>query len=148
MKQLLTYILLMSYSAFTQADTNSEELSLVKLHDDITRAYMVEGDVEPLNQSTEDDYFLIAGIGLLESKQQVLQTVNNLNVTDVVFHNDNVIIKGETAILTGTISPTGTIMGHPLPKSFRYLSVFIREQGSWKLQARSITPVRKPPVKR
>lgn len=38
MKQLLTYILLILYSAFTQVDTNSEKLSLVKLHDDITRA--------------------------------------------------------------------------------------------------------------
>ncbi|TLU66167.1 nuclear transport factor 2 family protein [Thalassotalea litorea] len=141
------WIVLIGLLTSSMAVASDDSKSLIQLHEEITRAYMLDGNVAPLDEATRQDYFLVAGIGLLETKEHVLQTADNLKVTQVSFHNDRIIINDDTAILTGTINPVGTIMGHPLPQQFRYLSVFIKEQGSWKLQARSITPVRKPATK-
>lgn len=124
------------------------EQELITLHDKQLREYMLNHNVEPLANISADDYFFVAAIGLLESRENVLKTAKNLKVEAFSISNDKVVVNEGTAVLSGVMEIQGTVMGHPLPKKMRYLSVFVKTPDGWKLQARSITPVFMPPAQR
>lgn len=124
------------------------EQELITVHDKQLREYMLNHNVEPLANISADDYFFVAAIGLLESRENVLKTAKNLKVEAFSISNDKVVVNEGTAVLSGVMEIQGTVMGHPLPKKMRYLSVFVKTPDGWKLQARSITPVFMPPAQR
>lgn len=124
------------------------EQELITVHDKQLREYMLNHNVEPLANISADDYFFVAAIGLLESRENVLKTAKNLKVEAFSISNDKVVVNEGTAVLSGVMEIQGTVMGHPLPKKMRYLSVFVKTPDGWKLQARSITPVFMPPTQR
>lgn len=124
------------------------EQELITVHDKQLREYMLNHNVEPLANISADDYFFVAAIGLLESRENVLKTAKNLKVEAFSISNDKVVVNEGTAVLSGVMEIQGTVMGHPLPRKMRYLSVFVKTPDGWKLQARSITPVFMPPTQR
>lgn len=124
------------------------EQELITVHDKQLREYMLNHNVEPLANISADDYFFVAAIGLLESRENVLKTAKNLKVEAFSISNDKVVVNEGTAVLSGVMEIQGTVMGHPLPKKMRYLSVFVKTPDGWKLQARSITPIFMPPAQR
>ena len=55
---------------------------------------------------------------------------------------DKTIVNKNLGIVIGTLMMDGTVMGNPLPKKIRFSSVFVNESGVWKLQSRTLTPIR------
>jgi len=139
-------LLLLLLPGLSMAMTLEEKL--IYSHDEQLKEYMLNHNVEPLASISQETYFFVAPIGLLESRENVLKTAKNLDVTDISISNDKVVITEGAAVLSGVMDIEGSVMGNPLPKKMRYLSVFVKTGNGWKLQARSITPVFTPPVLR
>lgn len=140
---MLRILVLLFIPCLSMAGALEEEI--IASHDEQLKEYMLNHNVEPLAAISEESYFFVAAIGLLENRENVLKTAKNLDVKDVSIANDKIVINDSTAVLSGIINIDGSVMGHPLPKKMRYLSVFVKTEKGWKLQARSITPVFMPP---
>ena len=53
-------------------------------------------------------------------------------------------IYGDTALLTGRIRMTGSAEGKPFSSHFRYIDVYVKRDGAWKVVSIQITRMREP----
>ena len=53
-------------------------------------------------------------------------------------------IYGDTALLTGRIRMTGSAEGKPFRSHFRYIDVYVKRDGAWKVVSIQITRMREP----
>lgn len=124
-------------------DSAQIEESLVRLNETILESYVLHNDTAPLERATAEGFLVVTPAGI-ESREQVIATVGNLEVESVVIENERIEVFGSAAVLAGTIRAEGTIMGRPMP-NLTYLSVYAKEGDGWRLVARSLTPKMRPP---
>ena len=53
-------------------------------------------------------------------------------------------VYGDTALLTGRIRMTGSAEGKPFSSHFRYIDVYVKRDGAWKVVSIQITRMREP----
>jgi len=144
MKIVITFLLLPLLLFSQKSDPKSSiESDLIALNEAIYKEYVLNHDTNFFDRKVLDDFILVAAIGHAENKEQVIRGVSNLNIKTIEVTTESVICKGNSGIVVGLLKMEGTIMEKPIPGKIRYMSVFIRENEQWKLQARSMTPVRK-----
>ena len=51
---------------------------------------------------------------------------------------------GEVALLSGRTDMTGSYQGRPFRSHYRYIDVYVRKGGEWKIVSVQITPVAAP----
>jgi hypothetical protein len=120
------------------------EQALLDLNESILREYVVRNNTLPLEATALGDFFA-ATPGGIESRAHVIATVGNVDVDSVTIENTEIRIHGAAALLAGTLRPYGRLNGRPMP-TLTYLSVYVRQEGRWRLAARSLTPlVASPP---
>jgi hypothetical protein len=141
----LSATLLVAFAVGSAHATESLEMALADLNATIFRQYMLEHDTGLYAQTAHADYLLLVGIGLVETRDEVLSTAQNLDIESLTVTHEHFVREGDTAVLFGRLDVQGTVMGHPLPAQTRFMSVFARTPDGWKLLARSLTPVDLPP---
>jgi hypothetical protein len=136
----LIILLIIPLFSFGQNETEKQEL--VGLNEYLFKEYVLKHNTHPLKETATEDFILIAAPGILENKQQAIDGVGNLNISDLKVSTDEMIISENLAIIVGVLEMKGTIMNNPVPPKIRYSSTFIKENGKWKLQMRTMTPMR------
>lgn len=142
MKAFLLCLLLFPNGILAQDTYTIEEQTLITLNEHLYTSYILDHNTEPLEKTACDDFKLIAGIGIVETKAQAISGVENLDVTSLIVAVDEVKVKNELGIIIGSLEMNGTVMGRPVPRIIRFSSVFIKENNEWRLQLRTMTPVR------
>ncbi|MEP2937490.1 MAG: nuclear transport factor 2 family protein [Gilvibacter sp.] len=138
----LTLLVLILFSNLSLAQSVASEDELVALNKNIYTEYILNHNTKPFAQAAKGDFVLITGIGTLETKEQVIAGVENLNISSLEVISDDVLYIKNGAVIIGTLVMKGTVMGQPIPGKMRFSSVFVKEDGKWKLQSRTMTPVR------
>ena len=113
------------------------------------------GDTEALARLMAPDFHFVVMNGAVETRAEILgegpsaagRAPSALQVRNLRVEPDRVVIRGTTAAVISTLHIDATARGRPLPPQMRVLSVFVREDGAWKLLARSITPLLRPGVR-
>ena len=112
------------------------------------------GDTEALAELMAPEFHFVVMNGALETRAEILgegpfsenRRPSPLQVRNLHVDPEQVVIRGTTAAVISTLQIDATVRGRQLPSQMRILSVFTREDGSWKLLARSITPMLGPGV--
>lgn len=138
----LTVLVILMFPTLALAQSVASEDELIALNKNIYLEYVLNHNTKPFAQAAKDDFVLITGIGTLETKQQVINGVENLKITSLEVISDDVLLFKTTAVVIGKLVMEGTVMGQPIPKNIRFSSVFVKENGKWKLQSRTMTPMR------
>lgn len=120
------------------------EKFLVQLNRELFEQYILRHDTKQYSRVALDDYVLVASIGAIESREEVLATADNLDIRSLTVTNNEFRHHHTTAVLVGTLDMEGTILGHDVSGQMRYLSVFVELDGDWRLMARSLSPVIDP----
>ncbi len=128
-----------------QGFENLEEY-LVNLHTKLMEQYVLHHNVLPYADATMEDYLLIVVIGLIETREHVLATAENLDMKSVSLTNEEFLHYGDTAVLIGTMELKGSILGHTVAGKVRYMRVFVQHDGQWKMLFVSYSPVVHPSV--
>lgn len=147
MKQFLLLFTLFLSPLISQAQSpkwTETEAVLIQKNRSIFEEHVLRHSTDSLNTIALDNYLLIPPTGALESKGEVMNSVTNLSVNKLLVLVSNTIMRDEMGILIGTLELEGTLGGKPLPKTIRYMSVFVLDKGKWRLQARTLTPVLQP----
>ena len=129
---------------YDSASEPTTEEFLVRLNRDLFERYVLHHDTELYAHTALDDYVLVASIGAIETREEVLATAGNLDIRALTVTNNEFRHHGTTAVLVGTLDMEGTILGHDVSGQRRYLSVFIEQDGQWRLMARSLSPIVDP----
>ena len=117
--------------------------TLIELNETVLEEYILNNNVEPLQGTAVEEFFVVTPVGI-ESRQQVVDTVNNLDIDSIEIENAEIHVYGSTAVLAGTVKAEGQLGGRPMPP-LTYLSVYANVGGHWRLVARSLTPILAPP---
>ncbi len=107
------------------------------------------GDIAALAKLMAPEFHFVVMNGAVETRAEVLgegpysepRGPSPLQVRSLHVEPEQVVIRGPTAAVISTLNIDATARGRQLPSHMRILSVFAREDGSWKLFARSITPI-------
>jgi hypothetical protein len=119
---------------------------LVGLYSELMEQYILHHNTDLYAEHTTHDYRLVVEIGLIEDRRQVLTTAGNLDFTSVSIRNEEFLHHGDTAVLIGTKTMKGSILGYTIDAVIRYMSVFVQHEGRWKMLSGSFSPVVHPGV--
>lgn len=65
-----------------------------------------------------------------------------LRIDPYVVEDFSVRVYGDTALLTGRIRMTGVAEGKPFASHFRYIDVYVKRDGAWKVVSIQVTRMR------
>ncbi len=97
------------------------------------------GDPSGIRDLTLDELRVLAPGGRLENKVMVLEGIGTV-VGDLSLSEEEVIIVGDTAILTGKLQ--GNAVMEPLGKlpPMKFIATFVRTGDGWRMLLRALTP--------
>ena len=125
------------------AQQGSAEQSLIKLDRELMDA-TVSNDMALFKRTALDTYvFVNPGGGLEEGTQP--PSGPPAKFESLVPEDVRVRVHGDTAVLTGRATVKGRLgSGRDISGQYRYLRVFVRQGGQWRLAATSVVPIEQP----
>ena len=118
-------------AASAQAQVRAELKALADAWD----AAIVRKDRAAIEANMAEDFRQIDGQGTVESRKSF---VDDLMVPELQIHpyrieDFEIRLYGETALVSGRTRMTGTHQGKPFASHYRYIDVYVRRDGSWKI---------------
>jgi ketosteroid isomerase-like protein len=129
------------------AGPSPDVATLTKLSDDWDKA-IVRKDEQAIAANMAEDFRQIDGNGNLETKQSFVAGILDpqLTIDPYTVEDFEVRLYGDTALLSGRTRMTGKYGGQPFTSNYRYIDVYVRRGGVWKIVSVQITklPAEKP----
>lgn len=103
-------------------------------------------DTAALDKIWAEDYSFINPRGELVTKAQRLENVKSgaTAFEDIEMQQEKVHVKGNTAVDIGRVNLKGTkYSGQESSGEYRYMNVWTKEQGQWRLLANQVTLIKK-----
>lgn len=131
-------------SAGEQAD--ADVAAVLHVNKTILDANM-RGDPSGVRDLSVEKLRVLAPGGRLEDKELVIKGVGTV-VGDLTSSNEEVLIVGDTAILTGKLE--GNAVMEPFGKlpTMKYIATFVRTEQGWRLLSRALTPCARVAIER
>jgi hypothetical protein len=119
--------------------------ALLDLNRELLESVFVRGETAMLASVALPNLVVVPPGGVVENREQVLNGVPKVAGAEAVEIDDVVIVDhGTTAVVVARVRTRREklVAGTPLEGTgrIRMMNVFVREQGKWRLLARSITP--------
>jgi ketosteroid isomerase-like protein len=126
-------------SAYAQG---SVEEQLMKMERDRAAA-VVKADVAMMEGVTSDDYILINANGQMSDKATTMRDIKTgaIKLTANEVSDMKVRVYGDTAVVTGKSSATGTMGGRALKGPVMFTRVYVKKSGKWQSVSFQQTPI-------
>jgi len=109
---------------------------------------IVRKDEKTIADNMAEDFRQIDGYGNLETKQSFVKGIVDpqLTINPYTVEEFDVRLYGDTALLSGRSRLTGTYAGKAFESNYRYIDIYVRRNGAWKIVSVQITkfPATKP----
>jgi ketosteroid isomerase-like protein len=108
---------------------------------------IVRKDRAAIAANMADDFRQIDGRGDIEDKASFLDGVvaANLSIDPYTVEDFEVRVYGDVALLSGRTRMTGFYDGKPFKSHYRYIDIYVRKAGVWRVASVQITPLSKQP---
>jgi ketosteroid isomerase-like protein len=118
------------------------EAQLMKMEVDRAAA-VVKGDVAAIEAMTSDDYMLINANGQWSDKAATMNDIKTgrIKLTANEISDMKVRVYGDTAVVTGKSTATGTMGGRAVKGPLMFTRVYVKMKGQWKSVAFQQTPI-------
>jgi hypothetical protein len=144
---LITFVLLVLIVVPARVGTvqNADRQALLDLHRQLLDSVFVRGEAGMLASVALPNLVVVPPGGVVENREQVLNGVANVAGAEAVRVDDVVVAEhGTTAVVVARVQlkRDKPVAGAPPwgTGPIRMMNVFVNEQGTWRLLARSITP--------
>ena len=134
---------LISRQASAQARNEKVEQEVIKVEDERLHAFE-KADVATLDRIFDDDFKFTNVNGEIHTKAELIGDVRSGNLKYTALHHTEVHVRiyENTAILTGRSSSTYIADGKEGGRTpRRYMNIYFKKNGRWRLVARQETPV-------
>ena len=112
------------------------------------RAYreaIAKRDLKTLDDIWADDYTFTNPHGTFLNKKQRLENLRSAHtqIEPVATEDQDVRVYGDTAVITGRVTLKGKYSGKEASGQYRSISVWVNQQGRWRLVANQLTLIAK-----
>jgi ketosteroid isomerase-like protein len=118
----------------------TEVATLTRLSDEWDRA-IVRKDEKAIAGNMAEDFRIIDGYGNVDGKPAFVADILDpkLTIDPYTVEEFNVRLYGDTALLSGRTHMTGKHDGKPFESNYRYIDIYVRTKGAWKIVSVQIT---------
>lgn len=115
---------------------------LTRTADDWDKA-IVRKDRAAIEANMADDFRQIGGAGNVETKASFVEGLMSpaLEIDPYTVEDFDVRLYGDVALLSGRTDMTGRYDGKPFTSHYRYIDVYVRRQGVWKVVSVQISKI-------
>jgi len=101
-------------------------------------------DIPYLDKLWADDAVFGTSLGTVMNKQQLIELIKGTERTIDELHSDNIEVRryGNTAIMTDHTTMRGLYKGAPYGGEYRYVRIFVKEGGAWRVVLVQATPLK------
>ena len=98
-------------------------------------------DMATLDRLMSDEYILTDPLGNVRNKSESLAAIrtNDVHFESTKSDNVNVVINGDTAVVTGRSTFRGRYKGWSMSGQYQYTDVLVKRTGAWKAVSSHIT---------
>lgn len=138
----IAFMMLFGSLAYGQKMTT--EQTLMKMEQEMADA-IVKGDTTVWDKYSADNASFTDPGGMMMTKAQSIAMFKSgdLKLESTKMHDTKVQMFGDTAIVTYGSTDKGTVKGKDISGEYRWIDVFTKMGGTWKLVASQGTPVMK-----
>jgi ketosteroid isomerase-like protein len=114
--------------------------TLTRLSDEWDKA-IVRKDEKAIAGNMAEDFRIIDGYGTVEGKAKFVADIVDpkLTIDPYTVEEFSVRLYGDTALLSGRTHMTGKHDGKPFESNYRYIDIYVRTKGTWKIVSVQIT---------
>jgi ketosteroid isomerase-like protein len=123
-------------------DRSATVALLTRTADDWDKA-IVRKDRAAIEANMADDFRQIGGAGNVETKASFVEGLMSpaLEIDPYTVEDFDVRLYGDVALLSGRTDMTGRYDGNPFTSHYRYIDVYVRRQGAWKVVSVQISKI-------
>lgn len=107
---------------------------------------IVRKDRAAIEANMAADFRQIDGAGNVETKQSFVDDLvsPDLVIDPYTVEDFDVRLYGDTALLAGRTRMTGRYQGKPFASHYRYIDIYVRRNGEWKIVSVQISKIPNP----
>jgi ketosteroid isomerase-like protein len=122
------------------AGDSTDVATLTRLSDDWDKA-IVRKDEKAIADNMAEDFRIIDGYGNVDAKKGFVADIMDpkLTIDPYTVEEFSVRLYGDTALLSGRTHMTGKHDGKPFESNYRYIDIYVRTKGTWKIVSVQIT---------
>ena len=139
---LLAVLMLGTTSCTMWGEKKVNSWKTVTAGEELTRLYWQEVKQKnwtELNNHTSATVMGLTSQGTLD-REAMMSHIKKMEITDFQIGEVQTQSSGEHLLVTYTLALNGTIDGHPLPKTMRFMSVWQLVKSGWVLVAQTAVP--------
>jgi ketosteroid isomerase-like protein len=127
------------------ADSQADEVAQLRAQADRWDKAIVAKRRAGIEANMADDFRQIDGAGNIETKQSFVEGLIDpkLTIDPYTVEDFEVRLYGDVALLSGRTQMTGTYDGKPFTSHYRYIDIYVRRGGAWKIVSVQITKLPK-----
>lgn len=124
-----------------QVDDDEAIVALLTRQADAWDRAIVARDRDAVANNMAEDFRIIDGYGSVDDKQKFLAGILDpkLRIDPYTVEDFEVRRYGDTALLSGRTHMTGAFDGQPFESNYRYIDIYVRREGAWKVVSVQIT---------
>jgi len=126
--------------AQANAGDATDVATLTRLSDDWDKAIVAKNE-KAIAGNMAEDFRIIDGYGNVDGKSAFVADILDpkLVIDPYTVEEFNVRLYGDTALLSGRTRMTGKHDGKPFESNYRYIDIYVRSKGAWKIVSVQIT---------
>jgi ketosteroid isomerase-like protein len=138
---LIAFVLALTQAVGLKAEDVVQQLTKIKQQ--WSEAEM-KRDIPYLNQLWADDAVFGTSLGTVLNKQQLIELIKGTDRKIDELHSDDIQVRvyGNTAIMTDHTTIRGTYKGAPFGGEYRYIRIFVKQAGKWRVELVQATPLK------
>jgi ketosteroid isomerase-like protein len=119
-------------------------LARLKAQADAWDRAIVAKDRGAIEANMADDFRQIDARGNVETKASFIDglVTPDLQLDPYTVEDFEVRVYGDTALLSGRTRMTGRFQGQPFNTHYRYIDVYVKRGGAWKIVSVQISPIK------
>jgi ketosteroid isomerase-like protein len=123
------------------ADKSADVVAHLKQLSDNWDKVIVAKEATAIAGNMAEDFRIIDRRGNIEGKQAFVDGILDpkLTIDPYSVEDFEVRVYGDTALLSGRTHMTGTYEGKPFTSNYRYIDIYVRKSGVWKIVSVQIT---------
>ncbi|KQV96615.1 nuclear transport factor 2 family protein [Pelomonas sp. Root1237] len=137
---------LMLAAGLAQAAPPAELLAQLKAQSDVWDQAIVRRDRAAIEANMADDFRQIDGRGNVETKASFVEGLvsPDLVIDPYTVEDFEVRVYGDTALLSGRTRMTGRYQGQAFKSHYRYIDIYVKRGGAWKIVSVQISRIPEP----
>jgi ketosteroid isomerase-like protein len=134
---------LVGISGVAFAADHAADVATLKKLSDAWDAAIVRKDEKAIADNMAEDFRQIDGSANYETKQSFVAGIVDpkLTIDPYTIEDFEIRIFGDTALIYGRSSMTGQYDGKPFVSNYRYIDIYVRRGGEWKIVSVQITRI-------